>query len=474
LKVALVAHGYPPELTGGTELSVRALARALRRAGHDVFVVAGSIAPSRTAGVVEVDEQIDSDPASGVSFSVRRLRRPDLYFDHWHKTLSPRVSGTFRRILRSERPDVVHIHHWIRLSRDLVLAAAREKIPAVVTLHDLWTSCPIAFRVRTDTQRACEATVAANPCLPCAARVPPRTPWVPRESSHMWLAERQRDLRREIELARARIVPSESHARALERFLELASGSLNATVIAPMRSERLEPVASLAPPRSLGHVELGAWGHLAPHKGQDVLVDALADPRLRARARLHLAGGSADSGFGRALRERARGLDVVFHGPFAAGELARHPVARVHAMVNGSRAHESYGLVLDEARELGIPSVVPRAGAFAERAGKPGSGSATYTPGDSAELASIVASWLDDAAAWPRLRDEARDLARDAVGAGSILEATLAVYERAIAAGAPQVAKEEWFESRMRDSALDEWDKSLSSRTAAELGIESP
>jgi glycosyltransferase involved in cell wall biosynthesis len=468
LKIMLVARGFPPECDGASEASVRALALALCGAGHAVSVVAGSTRASRTPGTVEVDERIERDGARGAQFSVRRLLRPDLHVDHWHKSLAPRVSAALRRILAAERPDVVHVHHWSRLSRDLVLAAAREGVPAVASLDDAWTICPIATRVRTDTHRACDAPVAANPCLRCAGRVPPHTPWVPRDAAHMLLAERQRDLRRELDLARVCTAPSVSHARALERYLEREPGSLSAHVIAPMRGEHLRAVAPLAPPRALGHVELGAWAPIAPHEGQDVLLDALARPELRARVRLHIAGEEADADFARSLRARAAQFDVVFHGVCGASELDRHPVTRVHAMVSGSRADAPYGAALDQARELALPALVPRSGAFAERAAM--QGAVLYEPGDAAELARVVAAWLGDGASWPRLRDEARAARELVPGDAHVLAATLAAYELAITAGAPQVAPQEWFEARMRDAALDEWDKSLAARTAAELG----
>ena len=44
-----------------------------------------------------------------------------------------------------------------------MLCSAREHIPAVVTLHDLWTSCLIAFRVRPDTRAFCEAVIGPHP-----------------------------------------------------------------------------------------------------------------------------------------------------------------------------------------------------------------------------------------------------------------------------------------------------------------------
>src|SRR6186713_626118 len=61
----LAAHGYPPELVGGTELSVQSLAHALVRAGHEVVVVSGSM---RAVKDPETSEAIDE------RFQPRRAR----------------------------------------------------------------------------------------------------------------------------------------------------------------------------------------------------------------------------------------------------------------------------------------------------------------------------------------------------------------------------------------------------------------
>ena len=175
MRVALVAHGYPPELEGGTEKSVRALAHGLVRDGVEVLVVAGSM---EHEGGFRTSAAEDPVPGTGRVVRVHRIHRADLFFDHWQKSASVRVAEAFRRILRDERPDLVHVHHWIRLTRDLVACATAEGVPAAVTLHDLWTSCLVTFRVRPDTKEFCEAPLAPSPCLDCAALVPPRTPWV--------------------------------------------------------------------------------------------------------------------------------------------------------------------------------------------------------------------------------------------------------------------------------------------------------
>lgn len=147
------------------------------------------------------------------------VRREDLHPDHWHKSLDPRISARLAESAREWRADVAHVHHWQGLSRDLLLAFARLGVPAVVTLHDAWVACPIGDRVRTEDGRDCDAVVGAHPCLACAARRGPATPWVPIEQGFLLLAERQRDVQRELGLARVCWVAEPALLAALPRWM---------------------------------------------------------------------------------------------------------------------------------------------------------------------------------------------------------------------------------------------------------------
>ena len=426
MKVCLVVHGYPPELTGGTEETVRTLAHGLAERGHEVLVVAGSI--DHAAGFRTSEER--DGPVRVV-----RIHRADLFFDHWHKSASARVARAFRELLAAERPDLVHVHHWIRLSRDLVFEAAHLEIPAVVTLHDLWTTCLVTFRVRPASQRFCEARLGPDPCLDCVAAVRPRTPWVSREQEAEFLHEREVDLLRELELARAVVVPSRAHGDAVGRFLGLRSAEM--TVVRPGRDLDFEARAPLAVPTPNAPLVLGAWGHLGPLKGQDLLLDALERIAPRVPIRLHIAGGEGDPEFARALRERAARLDVRFHGPFELSELPSHPVTAVHAMVSGTRALESFGLVIDEAVALGLPMVLPRAGAFAERLAD-GDGVLLYDSGSAASLAAALERLATDPGLLERLRARLPDPQAVTPSVGAHLRELLAVYDSVLAAGPPE------------------------------------
>ncbi len=466
MKVLLVAHGYPPEIVGGTENSVQALARGLASREVEVVVVAGSMQYEEG---FRTSEAVDEDPITGAGIRVRRIHRDDLFFDHWQKSLSTRVSERFREILREERPDLVHVHHWIRLSRDLVACAAREGIPAIVTLHDLWTTCLLSFRVPYHTQEFCEEPLAHDPCLECAGRMPPLTPWMDRAALVEVFDARRADLVRELEQARAVIVPTRSHAENVERFLGLDTDRLALRVVPHGRDLDLRPGEAPPAPGEDGRLVLAAWGHLHPLKGADLVLEAIARLPAPERVALHLAGGEVQEAYTARLREMAAGLDVRFHGPFEERELSAHPVAAAHAMVSGTRALESWGLVVDEAVALRLPMVLPRAGAFPERVTR---GALFYEPRDPDSLAAALRRLLEEPELVDRLRRELPAVEELVPSVASHVDRVLAVYREIADGDVPPAPPEDPARAESLRAAEREWDRALSSRTAEELGFE--
>jgi glycosyltransferase involved in cell wall biosynthesis len=452
MRIVLVAHGYPPELAGGTERTVQALARGLAARGHAVTVVAGTLASD---GADRDDE--DLDPTSGARVRVVRLSRSDLYTDHWQKSASSTIPQRFRAVLRDAAPDVVHVHHWLRLSRDLVACAAAERVPAVVTLHDLWTTCLVAFRVRPDTLAQCDVPLSAMPCLECAQKVPPRTPWVPLDQQFLALGAHKSDLLRELHLARARLVPTRAHADTLARLLGDEGKALT-----------FEPFASRAPlpqrrpdaPALTDRLVLATWGHHSLVKGFDLLLDALGDPRLSGRVELEVAGAFVEPAFEPSMRARAGNLLVRFHGAYAAERLHDHAVARAHAFVSATRARESSGLVLDEARALGMPSLLPRHPAFVERGG---ADTLLFEPGDARSLAGAILRLLDEPALLAALAEQVPARIDEATQQRADLDRLLSIYDAAARAGAPPAPADvdAWYAPRMRAFAEDDWDRHI-------------
>lgn len=351
MKIVHVAHGYPPELIGGTELYVARLAREQAAGGHQVRVFAGSVEWRERFEVAPFEEQ-DSG-LRGV-----RVHRNDLYFDRWDKGYNPLVSAALEQFLEAERPDLVHLHHWIRLTSDPIRIATRLGIPTLVTAHDLYASCPRVFRLRGEHgDEWCDQAMGQKTCLDCV----PRWRFQKDPEVEQLLGDYADDVRAELRQARLVVVPSQAHGELLARTGSLAD-----------RPFRVLPHGSLADrfdgsprPGQDGLLHLVYWSHLHPLKGAHLLLDAVARSGVQERIQVHLYGEPSGPAYEERLTQLAAGLNVEFHGAFRPTDLVD---ATIDVAVIPTLAHESYSFLLDEAAMLGVPILASDGGALRERA----------------------------------------------------------------------------------------------------------
>ena len=243
MKIAFVLHGFPPELSGGTERTVEALARAMMAQGHEVFVITGSL---QVAPVEQVDE-IDL-----TGLRVLRVHRDDLYFESWFKCYHPGLSVTLANVFQREKPDVVHVHHWLRLTSDIARLARASGAVVAVTMHDYFTVLArIVRRVGED-----------------AVSMPELPEYMPEvEGSEAFDFHRQ-DLQDEMMGAHLRFVPSSAHGEGL---VQLAVGELpDLRVMPPPLLTRPRPGS-----RDPHKRRLLLWGSLYPDKGVDTVLQAM-------------------------------------------------------------------------------------------------------------------------------------------------------------------------------------------------------
>jgi len=449
VRIALAVHGWPPEQVGGTELSTRALARALAANGHEVLVIAGTLEFSHPPSVRRGREQ---DPVSGNSFSVVKIERSDPYFDHWQKHRAPRTSRVAVELMVEHRIEVLHVHHWVRLSTDLVRRAARAGIPSLVSLHDHYATCLLGWRVHPTEEAVCKRKFAPLACSLCAAAVPPRTPWLPLEEQALSAATRMQAIAAELDAARCILVPSMAHAESL-LFLGLPQHHL--IVVPPLAPVSLTPRDPLPAPVGKEPLLVGAWGLSDDAKGVSLLKAAAR--RLKGRVHLVLAGLAAG--------ESEPWIET--YGAYAPEDLAEHPVTRVHVAAVASLALESHGLVASEGQALGLPLVLPLMDALAERFSD-GEGVLFYEQGDEDDLTAV----LDRLA---RERGLLEILGRRVHPEGDLFDQTVehiqALYGRTLREGAPDVPPEEWFEERMAQETMDAWDEALKAAPRSSLGL---
>ena len=350
-RIGLVVHGQPPELVGGTERLVAELAAALAARGETVEIFSGSIEWRPAFEVVR--------DASG-AVPVVRVHRHDLFFERWDKLHDPFVERALRRWLAEFKPDLVHVHHWARLTTTVVAICKAAGVPVALTLHDLLSSCPRYHRVKEDLS-FCDVPPSPEACRHCA----PRWRFQGDAEIDASVTIFARELRDEVAAADLVLAPTAGHAARVLGWLGLKRP---VTVLAPASGTALRPAA-----RPLGRaaasreqpLRVGVFGHLHPLKGVEVLLDAqaaLPDPSL---VEVHVWGEAPVAAMGEALRARAGGRRVVWHGRYRPEDLSGAPI---DVAVLPTLCAESYSFALDEAAALGVPIVATDLGALADRA----------------------------------------------------------------------------------------------------------
>jgi glycosyltransferase involved in cell wall biosynthesis len=153
---------------------------------------------------------------------------------------------------------------------------------------------------------------------------------------------------------------------------------------------------------------------VAPHKGHDVLTEALATVADLPWSCVCAGALTLHPGFVERLRWRSRkhGLTdrLRFVGPRTGGDLDA-TYAAADLLVLASRG-ETYGMVVTEALARGIPVLATAANGLPEALGRAPDGSLPgmlVRPDDRVALAGALRRWLGDADLRQRLRRSARD-----------------------------------------------------------------
>jgi glycosyltransferase involved in cell wall biosynthesis len=179
------------------------------------------------------------------------------------------------------------------------------------------------------------------------------------------------------------------------RLIELYS-------LAPEKVQVASPGVDAAVPSSgsIGGTELLCVGAVAPHKGHDLLIAALAGVADRAWHCVCAGSLDVDRGFADRVRRDAAALGgrVDFAGPLTGAALDR-AYATADVLVVASRS-ESYGMVVTEALAHGLPVIAAAVGGVPEALGCTAGGlrpGLLIEPGDPIALAEALRRWLDDA-----------------------------------------------------------------------------
>jgi glycosyltransferase involved in cell wall biosynthesis len=370
LRILHALHSFPPASHGGIETYVQMLVRAQRALGHEPRVLAGS----ESAAPVAADA---GDPNGDTTGGVTRLPPRGLPFPL--EPLSDAARAVLDAALEPQRVDLLHVHHWHNLGGDLVRRARRRGIPVLVTLHDLYTSCPLFFRA-PEPGVLCPPDLPRSTCARCVGR------WLalPAARLEAALAEREDGFRAELLAADAVLALSGAQRDLLVQVPWLAGIPLR---VLPLPRPEVPAAAVAWRPADDGGLRIASWGGLVPGKGLHVLLDACERLPFAERVTLDHYGRALDADYGARLAQSARRVRFALRGPYGPRELA-HCFPAYDVMVFPSLFLETHGFVVDEAMALGLPVVVGDRGAPQERVGARGR---VFRTGDAATLARVLA-----------------------------------------------------------------------------------
>jgi len=407
--VLVVSHGFPPNSIGGTEQHVAGLVKAL--ADRYDFRV---LTPDAKGPTTEREGDVVRLPPGPKAGSVDELvDAHDAEFE-----------AAVRRQVEEFRPDLVHVHHWLRTSNSLVRLLADCGLRVVVTLHDHYVICARHDLLRGD-RAACDGPDGGRACAVC---LPPPGAAFAGES----LAHRV-----------GRVLGTRLGARAaMERWVRARAEQVFRTRLDHMRGELERASAVICPSASLKreivavwpelearllvlpHGVETAWGErvrrtpservrfafvsiMAPHKGIEVLLEAFRrlEPGTALLA-LHGAWASPDPAFRDGVQRAAAETGATLHGRYEQADLPAI-YSTVDVAVAPSTCKEAASLAVREAFVGGVPVIASDLGALPEVIEDRGNG-LLVRPGDSDDLADKMRALSADPGLLSRLRANVR------------------------------------------------------------------
>ncbi|NUO60229.1 MAG: glycosyltransferase [Hamadaea sp.] len=330
---------------------------------------------------------------------------------------NPAVRAELAARLRSERPDVVHVHNVFPLLSPAVLAACADAgVPAVATLHNYTQVCPPGTLQRD-----------GRPCTECVGSSVP----LPAVRHGCYRGSR---------LATVPLAVSLSANRrrwwsGVERFLCISAAQRDVLVRAGMPAERLVVKHNFVPDPDARRSDAGEHllylGRLAEAKGVRLLMTAWDELAASGGVGVPLVIAGTGPLEAEVTAWAAGRDDVRYVGLYDTAECQK-AIARSIAVVAPSTWLEAFGLVVVEAMAAGVPVVAAGHGAFVELV-EDGVTGLLHRPGEAASLASRIRRITADPDRNQEMGQAARRRYEQGFSPGVGLERLVEEYRTAIA-----------------------------------------
>ncbi|QNI95461.1 glycosyl transferases group 1 family protein [Synechococcus sp. A15-127] len=344
MSVLYVSHGHPVFAKGGGELAAWRLFEAFR--SKPGFEGSGFLAAASSPDQLPAGSEV-----VGLSADEWLIKRsPNPFFHDTAVNLCH--GGQLHQALAGRCFQIIHLHHYLHVGIDLVLALKRwfPKAKLLLTLHDYWGPCVYEGRLLRASGELCSGgdPEACDQCLGGGRRGE--------------LSIRSQRLQRLFGVIDHLLCPS---LFLKQRYLDWGVDPKKISVLenlpAPDSSHQV-PLSDSDLLEQSQEIPLvvGYFGQVNPWKGLSLLIEAIGLLRsVNVAVQLEVNGAHADD-----FESIPDG--VRFNGRYEPEDLPQR-MACVHVVAMASTWYENSPMVIQEAFQYGRPVIVPNLGGMAEK-----------------------------------------------------------------------------------------------------------
>jgi len=349
-----VLHQFLPKNTGGVELYTKNLSRILVQSGNDVLIFSGE------GDVIWVPEEVE------VSYDglrvVRVQNKRDVKKGHlsFLKTFrNNAVSDLFERVVTAFQPNIIHFHHTLYLSGEMMRVAKQRRIPIVITVHDFWFLCH-KLHLLNCSGNQCSGPGNGAMCSFCmGAETKGILGFIKKLLYVMPMIYRTHYQLSLLRTASAVVTPANFLGGLLSPYIGDPRKAMHVAYGIPC-----SPPAS--PRKTRSHkIRFGYFGAIKRHKGLHLLIEAF-NGLLQVNATLSIYGDVAvDEPFYRQLIEMCQNDEVIFKGPYP-NETVGDLLGGIDVLIVPSIWRETGPMVILEALAHHTPVIASDLGGMAE------------------------------------------------------------------------------------------------------------
>lgn len=322
------------EMTGGTSLHIKDLIEKNKKEKIASFVLAPDKYDLERFKLYLYTNDFSSEIAN---FKTDMFQYGQIHY----------TNNTYKEILEMLfdifKFDILHVHHFLFQTFDVIDIAKARNIYSIITLHDLYMNCPSINMVYIDKYCELDKNKDCSKCLKSRYGV----------NSNI-LENWRNTCKKVLQKFDKIIVPSENTKKHFEKIypeleIEVVEHGVNVTKV------------EFKPKKEKEEFDIAFVGAMAIHKGSTVLRNLIKECK-NPKIKIHLFGKSEDE----SLTKNTS--NYIYHGPYKRGELPQLLVDNnIDLVCMFATWPETYSYTLTESYMAKVPVISFDIGAIGDR-----------------------------------------------------------------------------------------------------------